>query len=653
MYEKNNDFPSKSDMELLLKLDNKGKELIEDLNKIFSYRRPKAYKLYVEKLDYIPTDEEKVIRDLIKIIKKYNEVLANNMAIRKMKEEENKYSSLILKGMKYINRDIYAKEAISINNLYGNLINKYKNKHFFFDKQFLSRNIFNRSGLLPYTKKETINFFDSEIHNYGQNCEKSIKTINYIEKLYELIEKISHRLTFGRQKKGMNIQTQRSLGKDKKTEILDKINKFKLQRKEIKNDIKEIKQIKELIKSVNNHYNEIFEEIRSNNSRNKKKLVKIHDKKRINLNMDNNENIKNKDNFIDNNNNDKSERTIKIIDSKNNYPNINSNNNYERKKNTFYKIKIVKSSDNYNKTASVDKFSGLNLNNNRNTSTTGFIDLNTNLSNNNTCYNSNKIILKNLNSRNTFNDISTKIISPSTTKSIPKNNSIISFSNDMNKTSKNKIIFQWNNNNTITSNNNGNVQPLLRTNSLFSQNLLSPNMSSPTIFSINNEKKPIAIPKLNIKKKKPSIKKRKTKTLEKSKSKLELYYMRRRKIPKIYEELLKYKNILNVIKKSRNNTQKAKIEKLFSELYDIKTIRSLNEKKAPKELYNSYYHMKDSIENCHGPDKIYRKYQNVLGDSIRKKIGKSLQQDDELKNKYYDFMQMIIKKRIEDEDEES
>ena len=142
----------------------------------------------------------------------------------------------------------------------------------------------------------------------------------------------------------------------------------------------------------------------------------------------------------------------------------------------------------------------------------------------------------------------------------------------------------------------------------------------------------------------------KIKKKEKKMDKIELYYIRKQKIPAIYEELKSYKNILSIARK--NNSQSMRIEQLFSELYDKKRIRNINGQKAPKELYNSYYNMKESIERCHAPETIYRKYKNNMGDSLKKKIGKSNDQDEELKSKYFDFMQMIIKKKIEDDENE-
>jgi hypothetical protein len=437
-------------------------------------------------------------------------------------------------------------------------------------------------------------------------------------------------------------------------ELLDKKNTIQIQKREIKNDMEEIKQIKELIVEANNRYKEIIKELSIKKIKNKRRPTKISIIKNINTS-------KNKDNTFDKNS---SMNKIKIIDSKNNFPIIINKTIDNEGKKTFYKLKTIKSLDKYNRTASVEKFNGLNLANNRMTATTSFNDFRNNISNSNTSYNADKIIFNNLFYHNNanLNDDLTKRKFPSTTKTIPRNisrnNKIISFLsdnlNDMNKTSNNNI-FQSNIFNKSNKDSNKNVKSLLKTSNLFNNKILTPNMSSPNFLNSKigkNDKNDIFIPKSNFKRKKINSKKNKSNSPEKGKNKLELYLMRRRKIPKIYEELQKYKNILNVVIKSKNKTQRNKIEKLFSQLYDIKKIRNLDEKKAPKELYNSYYNMKDSIERCHGPDKIYNKYKSNLGDSLRKKIGKSLVQDDELKNKYYDFMQMIIKKKIEDEDEE-
>ena len=656
MYETNKDFPSKKDLELISKVGDKGKYLIEDLNKIFSFKKPREYKLYIEKLNYIPTDDEKVIIDLILIIQKYNEALADKMANYKNKNEENKYFSLLYKGMKVFNSEFCGKEANSVTNLYGNLITQYKKKHISFDTKFLSRNIFNKCGLLPYTKKQTLSFFDSEIQSNGPNSYKSIKAIKFIEKLYEQIEKMLQRVSFTSNKNGEKVKSQKSIKREKKMELMDKINKCKLQIKEINNDKVEIKKIKELIDIANIHYYKILKELNIKYSKNKKKKVKIKNKEKININ--NQENSKNEENNNNNNNTgtyEHLELTSKFEnENKKNYININEMIDNEKKK-TFYK-KNMNVLDKYNRTSSVERFNGLNLFGVKTTSSTGFIDFSKNISKNNTFYNSNKIILNNLNNFNLTNRSTKVILPPTNPKRIFRNISnlnnrknIINI-NSMNKTTKN--IFQINKVNFKNTENNTNIKTNIQFNNTINNNFLSPNNSSPNIFDKKDEKDEtkndkLSIPKRSKKRKKTNIRKN---NLSPKKNKLELYLMRKKKIPDIYEELKNYKNLLSISKKNKNNSQRMRVEHLFSQLYDKNKIQNLNKQTAPIELYNSYYNMKESIEKCHGPDIIYRKFKNNMHESLRHKIGRSIDQDDELKNKYYDFMQMIIKKKIEDEE---
>ena len=656
MYETNKDFPSKKDLELISKVGDKGKYLIEDLNKIFSFKKPREYKLYIEKLNYIPTDDEKVIIDLILIIQKYNEALADKMANYKNKNEENKYFSLLYKGMKVFNSEFCGKEANSVTNLYGNLITQYKKKHISFDTKFLSRNIFNKCGLLPYTKKQTLSFFDSEIQSNGPNSYKSIKAIKFIEKLYEQIEKMLQRVSFTSNKNGEKVKSQKSIKREKKMELMDKINKCKLQIKEINNDKVEIKKIKELIDIANIHYYKILKELNIKYSKNKKKKVKIKNKEKININ--NQENSKNEENKNNNNNTgtyEHLELTSKFEnENKKNYININEMIDNEKKK-TFYK-KNMNVLDKYNRTSSVERFNGLNLFGVKTTSSTGFIDFSKNISKNNTFYNSNKIILNNLNNFNLTNRSTKVLLPPTNPKRIFRNISnlnnrknIINI-NSMNKTTKN--IFQINKVNFKNTENNTNIKTNIQFNNTINNNFLSPNNSSPNIFDKKDEKDEtkndkLSIPKRSKKRKKTNIRKN---NLSPKKNKLELYLMRKKKIPDIYEELKNYKNLLSISKKNKNNSQRMRVEHLFSQLYDKNKIQNLNKQTAPIELYNSYYNMKESIEKCHGPDIIYRKFKNNMHESLRHKIGRSIDQDDELKNKYYDFMQMIIKKKIEDEE---
>ena len=680
MYEINDNCPTHEDLQLLANIDEKGRYLLEDLYKIFSFRKPKEYKLYVNRPNFHPKGEEKDIMDLIILVQKYNEVLAKKMAQYKEKKKENKDFSIFYEGMKYFNSELCGKEANSSFNLLGNLLSKYEAKHMKFEPKFFKRNIFTQSGLLPYKKKECLDFFDSEVQKNGPNNSKALKSIRFIEKVYEIAEKLSKRLTITNAR--MKLETQRLLNKHKKTEYLSRLNHYLLQKKEINNDLEDIKNIKELINIANNEYEKILKDLSISKSRSRKKKATLKNKNK-NKNKSKSKSRSREKKSIEKDSNINEEK-IEPLNKQNTIiikPNstmYNANvSNFSRNKekdntNKFFKLKKIRSLDRYNKTLSLEAFKGLNLLNIRATASTGFNDFTKtlNLSKHKTFYNPNKNIMNNLSNINIQNNLLNKKNFPTTIfKNISRNNSNNNFfsnKNDnpinlidninmnrtMNKTTSN--IFQYNK--FSNSKLNKDIIKLnLQSNSTKNNKLLLPKMSSPNVLEKEkekekeNKKEEEAIPKRNNVKRRTNLK-RKNYTQNKEKlDKAELFYIRKQKIPAIYEELKSYKNLLSVAKKK--NSQSIRIEQLFSELYDRKKIKNINGRKAPKELYNSYYNMSLSIERCHAPETIYRKYKSNMGDSLRKKIGKSQDQDDELKNKYFDFMQMIIKKKIEDEND--
>ena len=671
MYEINNNRPTHEDLQLLANIDEKGRYLLEDLYKIFSFRKPKEYKLYVNRPNFTPKGDEKDIMDLIIVIQKYNEILAKKMAQYKEKKRENKDFSKLYEGMKYFNSELCGKEANSSFNLLGNLLSKYEARHMKFETKFLKRNIFNKSGLLPYKRKECFDFFESEVQKNGPNSPKSLKTIRFIEKVYELAEKLSKRLTINNAR--MKMETQRLLNQHKKTEYLSRLNHYILQKKEINNDLEEIKNIKELISIANMKYENILKDLSISKSKSKNKKVKLKNKNKCkdkskSKSKSKEKKSKEKDysiNSIINEENKDNLQDQKPIEVKLNATMYNtkfSRNNEKEHSNKFFKLKKIRSLDKYNRTLSLEAFKGLNLLNNRATASTGFIDFNKtlNLTKHKTFYNPNQNIVNNLNNINIQTNIIKKLNDP--TKILKKNHNNSSdnfFSNindnhinlidktNMNKTSTN-LLFHYNKiSNTI---NKDTIKLNLQSNSLKNNKFLLPKMNPSDLLEKGKENKneEEEIPKINKVKRKTNIK-RKNNSQNKKLDKSELFFIRKQKIPAIYEELRSYKNLLNIAKKKNN--QSNRIEQLFLELYDKKKIKNINGKRAPKELYNSYFNMSLSIERCHAPETIFKKYKSSMDDSLRKKIGKSHEQDDELKNKYFDFMQMIIKKKIEDEND--
>ena len=587
------------------------------------------------------------------------------MAQYKEKKKENKDFSKFYEGMKYFNSELCGKEANSSYNLLGNLLNKYEARHIKFEPKFFKRNIFNQSGLLPFKRKECLNYFESEVQKNGPNNPKSLKSIRFIEKVYEMAEKLSKRLTISNAR--MKMETQRLLNKHKKTEYLNKLNQYMLQKKEINDDLEEIKNLKELINIANSRYEKILNDLSISKSKSKKKKIKLKSKNKSKSKSKEKSSIE-KDSIINNKENInilKKQNTI-IIKPNSTIYNANfgnfSRNNKKENTSKFFQLKKIRSLDRYNRTLSLEAFKGLNLLNNRATASTGFNDFTKtlNLSKHKTFYNPNKNIVNNLNNINMQTNRIKKINYPTTIfKNISRNNSNNNFFSNINDNHMN-IIDQINMNKTSTNlfqynkfanskMNKDNIKLNLQSSSTKNNKFLLPKVNSPNILEKEKENEEEKTSKRNNVKRKTNLKRKNNNKNKEKLDKAELFYIRKQKIPAIYEELKSYKNLLSIAKKKNN--QSTRIEQLFSELYDKKKIKNINGHKAPKELYNSYYNMSISIERCHAPETIYRKYKSNMWDSLRKKIGKSQDQDDELKNKYFDFMQMIIKKKIEDEND--
>ena len=281
--------PSKSDLNLLNNLSIQGENIIEDLYTIFSYHRPKDYKIYVSNLKYNPLDKNKIFLDLITTIQKYDKFVKKQKALYKELGKDNKDFFKLYRGRKLFGKSVTADTCGEILN---NILPKYEQRHVIFKDKFLKKNIFHKSGLLPYTLEENVNYFDEEIRKLGINNYKSIKYIKFIEKLYKEIQNTLERETVNTFTFIYENQAERLF--QLRQERILKANLEKAKRKEIKIEKKEIKKLKKLIDIVNVTYEKIMESIYNSKDRNKKSKSKSKS-----INKDNEINkVKKNENYI-------------------------------------------------------------------------------------------------------------------------------------------------------------------------------------------------------------------------------------------------------------------------------------------------------------------------------------------------------------------
>ena len=621
--------PSKEDIKLLKKLDIQGEGIIEDLFNIFSYHRPKEYKIYVENIEYNPQEKGKIILDLIFTIQKYNKLVKKEMEIFNEKGETNKYFSDLYKGAKFFGKSVTSRSCGEILN---NLIPKYAEKHLRFKNDFLKKNIFTKSGLLPNNLKQFVEFFDNDVRKNGVNSYKSIKYTKFIEKLYKNVQSTIHRNAMNNS--WMEYENEQDKLYKQKQEKIMKNNIAKMRRREINLDKKEIEKLKMLDDIAKITYDEIMESINKRNTRKINKAVthkqprsksksrsrtkrKTH-KEELNANMENDraDDLDDTDNLKENEKKDEKSTQINF--------------------NTGY-------NEQYNQTLSLEKRSGSSFfNNNQATSTTRFMDSKNNTTSTNfNLYNVHQDLLNKLNNlkmkkeKEKEKEKAMLKLFPIYAKTFSRNKDDKSFFPEISK----KAIIDQNRHINLM------INPVLNSTTNNFQ-ILKSSSSSPFIFNLANksQKTPNEIHHKTIMKKKDAHKRGKAKL-----SKIDIFLEHKKKVPIIYEELRKIKNLLHM---SRRNTSKSsRAVELFTELYGKKKVSNINEKKASKELYNYYYNMKVAIERKDKTGTIFKKYINMINESLENKLEKSKEQDQQLKNKYYDLVDVMIKKKLESENE--
>jgi hypothetical protein len=252
------------------------------------------------------------------------------------------------------------------------------------------------------------------------------------------------------------------------------------------------------------------------------------------------------------------------------------------------------------------------------TESTNFYDFNKTLSKYNIYNNSNNNITLNLN-KIKFNNKSDKEILPSFKRNSRnhnnKNLSVLNNNNINNNTidkidKKNKTTFNF----FYYNKNNGNssINSNLKSDRINNYNFKTKSFNSLKKKNETNSTQCKPKKKININLTKKNFYQKNEKKLDKVESLL----LRKKKIPTIYEELKSCKNLLRI---SNNSNKNSRLEQIFSELYGKELIKLFNERKAPKELYNSYYNMKESIERCHAPETIFKKYRSNMEESLKKK----------------------------------
>ena len=344
-----------SNKDLLEKLYNDGKNNINKIQRILSFKKPKELILNLRlnrnknHNDY----ERQTYNEICKSFHQFDKKFKKDIINYNNKKEENNLFIRAYKTYTKINTKMNSPKKIEKRNyVFGNLLNSYEKKGLKFKKEFFNNDIYKESGLLLRKASNLEDYFEKEVHAKFTRSKKGEKNIKFLKKISEQVKKLC--------KSNINNQSNKNISLS--FEKYDNKNAITFRRKMNKEDyfkfFKQLKlyqnKIEKEEKEIKNEINNLKELISTEEKNNKLK----HDKNTHNNNNNSNNNIKsyiesynnysktkNINNHIINYNNNKILDKILGLSTLTPKNNIFINN-YNNKENTFNLLPI----NNFNKT---------------------------------------------------------------------------------------------------------------------------------------------------------------------------------------------------------------------------------------------------------------------------------------------------------------
>ena len=344
-----------SNKDLLEKLYNDGKNNINKIERILSFKKPKELILNPRlnrnknHNDY----ERQTYNEICKSFHQFDKKFKKDIINYNNKKEENNLFIRAYKTYTKINPKMNNPKKIEKRNyVFGNLLNSYEKKGLKFKKEFFNNDIYKESGLLLRKASNLEDYFEKEVHAKFTRSKKGEKNIKFLKKISEQVKKLCKSninnqsnknisLSFERYDNKNAITFRRKMNKEDYFKFFKQLklyqNKIEKEEKEIKN---EINNLKELISTEEKNNKLKHDKNTHNNNNNSNNNIKSYIKSYNNYSK-----TKNINNHIINYNNNKILDKILGLSTLTPKNNIFINN-YKNKENTFNLSPI----NNFNKT---------------------------------------------------------------------------------------------------------------------------------------------------------------------------------------------------------------------------------------------------------------------------------------------------------------
>ena len=159
MYPRKSKIGTVSNKKLFAFMMEIGSKFVDLIINALTHPKAERYKFFHSRHNDTSNEEENNATYIVDILNKYNKQLKKNLNEYKEKSSENNLFSTSYKTFKIVTNKVFDDNTKNPQELFRDLISKYREKNYILSPKFVAKNLFKDSPLLMLSQVDLIRFF--------------------------------------------------------------------------------------------------------------------------------------------------------------------------------------------------------------------------------------------------------------------------------------------------------------------------------------------------------------------------------------------------------------------------------------------------------------------------------------------------------------
>ena len=185
MYPRKSKIGTVSNKKLFAFMMEIGSKFVDLIINALTHPKAERYKFFHSRHNDTSNEEENSATYIVDILNKYNKQLKKNLNEYKEKSSENNLFSTSYKTFKIVTNKVFDDNTKNPQELFRDLISKYREKNYILSPKFVAKNLFKDSPLLMLSQVDLIRFFTVDNVLNGLNSLGQKKSIFFLKRLQE------------------------------------------------------------------------------------------------------------------------------------------------------------------------------------------------------------------------------------------------------------------------------------------------------------------------------------------------------------------------------------------------------------------------------------------------------------------------------------